>query len=137
MDALDEVYTWRYDPPYDFYDPGEDPFTHPERLHFVRGPDGRVEAFWEFTVDGDVIEIGIGLRPDLVGSGLGERSLRSQLDFAHEHWSPRRFRLYVASWNERAIRVYKRVGFREVGERHVRRFEKSGEHEFMRMERDA
>jgi len=135
--SLDQVMQWHYEPPYDFYDPAADPFDHPERLSYVCGADGRVDAFWEFTVDGDVVEIGIGLRPDLVGRGLGEAHLRAQLEYARGQWQPQTFRLYVATWNERAIRVYERLGFREVGGRHVRSFERFGDHEFMRMEREA
>jgi ribosomal-protein-alanine N-acetyltransferase len=135
--TLDELYAWRYEPPYDFYDPGADPFDHPERLRYVCGDDGRVEAFWEFTVDGEVVELGIGLRPDLVGRGLGSAFMRAQLEFARARWSPRLFRLHVASWNTRAIRLYEQLGFREAGERHTRTFEQFGTHEFMTMEMPA
>jgi RimJ/RimL family protein N-acetyltransferase len=135
--SLDEVLGWRYEPPYDFYDIAADPFDHPERLKYVCGGDGRVEAFWDFIVDGDVVELGIGLRPDLTGRGLGEPYMRAQIAFAQAQWQPQTFRLYVASWNARAIRLYERLGFREVGERHMRSFEQFGEHEFMRMERPA
>ena len=128
---------WHYEPPYDFYDPAADPFDDPERLKYVCGADGRVEAFWEFIVVSDVVEVGIGLRPDLVGRGLGEACMRAQLEYARSQWRPRLFRLYVASWNARAIRLYERLGFRESGERHTRSFERFGEHEFLRMERPA
>jgi RimJ/RimL family protein N-acetyltransferase len=135
--SLAEIMGWRYETPYDFYDTAADPPDHPERLKYVCGDDGRVEAFWEFTVDGDEVELGIGLRPDLTGRGLGEPYLRAQIAFAQAQWRPRLLLLYVASWNERAIRLYERLGFREVGERHTRSFERFGEHEFMRMERPA
>jgi GNAT superfamily N-acetyltransferase len=85
LTPLDQLYEWRYEPPYDFYDPAADPFDHPERLRYVCGDDGRVETFWEFTQDGDAIEIGIGLRPDLVGRGLGRAYLGAQLEFARAH----------------------------------------------------
>jgi RimJ/RimL family protein N-acetyltransferase len=136
--SLDEVFGWRYEPPYDFYDPAADPPEHPERWQVIAGDDGRAEAFWEFTLPEEgVVEIGIGLRPDLCGRGLGERYLQAELDYAREHWQPQTFRLYVATWNERAIRLYERLGFREVGARHIRSFERFGDHEFMRMERPA
>lgn len=136
--SLDETLAWHYEPPYDFYDTDADPPQDPVRYCVVCGEDGRIEAFWYFDEpEEDVVEIGIGLRPDLCGHGLGERYLRAELDYAREQWGPHTFRLYVASWNARAIKLYRRLGFREVGERHVRSFEHFGDHEFMRMERAA
>ena len=136
--SLDETLEWHYPPPYDFYDPGDDPPLNPERFRVTYGEDGRVEAFWYFDhPEPGVVEIGIGLRPDLCGRGFGERCMRDELEYARREWSPHAFRLHVASWNGRAIALYERLGFREVGERHVRTFEKFGEHEFMTMERPA
>jgi ribosomal protein S18 acetylase RimI-like enzyme len=60
----------------------------------------------------------------------------SELDYATSQWSPETFRLFVAAWNERAIRLYERLGFSEVG-RETRHFELVGEHEFIQMERTA
>ena len=128
---------WRYEPPYDFYDLAADP-PDESKTHLVRGDDGRVEAFWGFEQpEAGVVEIGIGLRPDLIGRGLGEGFLRAQLDYAREQFAPHTFRLYVTEWNARAIALYERVGFREVGERHTRSFERFGDHVFLRMERPA
>jgi RimJ/RimL family protein N-acetyltransferase len=139
-----EVSMWHYEPPYDFYDLASDPddaaeMSDPARAgHFraVLGDDGSLDAFWYFNWHADVVEVGIGLRPDLTGQGLGESFLRAQLDYATPQWNPTTFRLFVAAWNERAIRLYDRLGFREVG-REMRRFELVGEHEFIRMERSA
>jgi GNAT superfamily N-acetyltransferase len=69
--------------------PAADAFEHPERLRYLCGADGRVE-------------IGIGLRPDLVGRGLGEAYMRAQLEYARSHWRPRLCRLSVASAPPRA-----------------------------------
>jgi ribosomal-protein-alanine N-acetyltransferase len=140
-----EVATWHYEAPYDFYDLASDPHDATE----VRNPahaahyravlsegDERLDAFWYFDRQGDVVEVGIGLRPELTGSGLGESFLRVQLDYATSQWSPATFRLFVAAWNGRAIRLYERLGFWEVG-RQTRHFELVGEHEFIQMERTA
>ena len=98
--------------------------------------DERLDAFWYFDWQGDVVDVGIGLRPELTGRGLGESFLRAQLDYATSQWAPATFRLFVAAWNERAIRLYERLGFSEVG-RETRHFELVGEHEFIQMERTA
>jgi len=140
----DEVATWHYEPPYDFYDLASDPHDAAEMRdraragHFraVLGDEERLDAFWYFDWPDGAVEVGIGLRPDLTGRGLGESFLRAQLDYASGEWRPTTFRLFVAAWNERAIRLYERLGFREVA-RETRRFELVGEHEFVRMERAA
>ena len=139
-----EVATWHYEPPYDFYDLASDPedeaaMRDPARAEHHRAvldDDGRLDAFWYFDRHGDVVEVGIGLRPDLTGRGPGESFLRAQLEYASQSWQPAMFRLFVAAWNERAIRLYERLGFRELA-RETRHFELVGDHEFIRMERSA
>lgn len=59
----------------------------------------------------DLLDIGLGLRPDLTGRGLGGAFLRSVLVFGTEQFAPGGFRLTVATFNQRAIRVYERAGF--------------------------
>jgi RimJ/RimL family protein N-acetyltransferase len=141
----DEVAGRRYEPPYDFYDLASaprdeaamrDPARAAHHRAVLEDEGGRLDAFSYFDRHEDVVEVGIGLRPDLTGRGLGEPFLRAQLAYAAEQWSPLTFRLFVAVWNERAIRIYERLGFREVG-RETRRFELVGEHEFLQMERAA
>jgi RimJ/RimL family protein N-acetyltransferase len=140
-----EVAAWHYEPPYDFYDLASDPHDEAEMRDpayaaqyraVLEDGDERLGAFWYFKPQGDVVEVGIGLRPDLTGRGLGEEFLRAQLDYARGEWRPATFRLFVAAWNERAIRLYERLGFSKVG-RETRHFELVGEHEFVQMERTA
>jgi len=139
-----EVEGWQYEPPYDFYDLRSDPADAAEmrdpakRDHYraVLADQGHLDAFWYFDWHEGVVEVGIGLRPDLTGRGLGESYFQAQLDYASHEWIPTRFRLFVTAWNERAIRLYDRLGFREVG-RETRHFELAGDHQFLRMERPA
>jgi ribosomal-protein-alanine N-acetyltransferase len=139
-----EVATWHYEAPWDFYDLASDPgdaaeMRDPARVaHYraVLGDEGRLDAFWYFDRHNEVVDVGIGLRPDLTGRGHGEPFLRAQLEYASQEWQPLTFRLFVAAWNARAIRLYRRLGFREVA-REKRRFELVGEHEFIQMERAA
>ena len=60
------------------------------------------------------LDVGLGMRPDLTGRGLGEEFVHAGLRFARETYSPPAFRLTVAAFNRRAIRVYERAGFETV-----------------------
>jgi len=92
-----EVATWHYEPPYGFYGLAWDSAAAAET-----GDDDRLDAFWYFDRHGDVVELAIGLRPDLTGAGLGDSHLRAQLDSGSQSLHPQRFRLRVASWNRAA-----------------------------------
>jgi RimJ/RimL family protein N-acetyltransferase len=62
----------------------------------------------------DITDIGLGINPNLCGQGLGEKFFNSGLDFARDKLSAKKFRLTVANFNQRAIKVYQRVGFKKV-----------------------
>lgn len=56
-------------------------------------------------------DIGLGLKPELTGKRLGISFLREGLQFLEQHLNTRQFRLVVAEFNERAVKVYERAGF--------------------------
>lgn len=66
---------------------------------------------WLFTGEDRILSVGLGLRPDLTGQGIGLSFVSAILDFAAEQFAPDAFRLYVLTWNHRATRVYERAGF--------------------------
>jgi len=125
--------TWRYDPPYDFYDTDVDPVTNPERFFAARDEGDAFVGFYYFEQKDDVLEYGLGLRPDLTGRGLGLDFFRVGLEFGRERYRPSLVRLHVAAFNERAIKVYERAGFHEIS-RHVRTFARFGDVEFVTMD---
>ena len=125
---------WRYDPPYDFYNGEDEPVLNPERFFVVRDGDELV-GFYYFDAKEDIVEIGLGLRPDLTGKGLGLEFFLDGVAFAHERFPGRRVTLNVAVFNERAITVYERAGFRRTGQ-HVRTFDHWGEVSFVEMEEE-
>jgi RimJ/RimL family protein N-acetyltransferase len=125
--------TWRYEEPYDFYNGDVEPVSNPERFFAARYDDGDMVGFFYFEEKADVLEYGLGLRPDLTGRGLGLDFFRAGLEFARERYRPALVRLYVAAFNERAVRVYERAGFQETG-RHIRTFARFGDVEFVNME---
>ena len=73
------------------------------------------------------------MRPDLTGKGLGLAFVQAGLDFAREQFKPDYFRLFVLTYNERAIRVYERAGFERMGIYVQRRAE--GDRDFLEMRR--
>ena len=98
---------------------------------------GELVGFLELDGDrgpGACVEIGLGLRPDLTGRGLGPAFVGAAMAFARERWHPTTFALDVFPWNERAIRAYERAGF-ERGEVYVRTFPDGNEVTFLRMAR--
>jgi ribosomal-protein-alanine N-acetyltransferase len=85
--------------------------------------------------DQSALDVGLGLRPDLVGRGLGLAFVEAGLDFAHETFAPASYRLSVATFNRRAIAVYERAGFRAT--RSFIQHTNGGDHEFVAMTRPA
>lgn len=116
-----EISGWRYEPPYDFYDWTSDPDDLEELLDPERRKDayfsvfeeeGTLIGFFGIEAKDETVDVGLGLRPDLTGAGRGLDFVLAGLDFARELHSPTRFTLAVATFNERAIWVYERAGFR-------------------------
>jgi [ribosomal protein S18]-alanine N-acetyltransferase len=126
---------WRYEPPYDFYNGEDEPVKNPERLFLARDDAGDVLGFYYFEERPDAVEIGLGLRPDLTGRGLGLQFFLDGVSFAKRTFGEKHVVLNVAAFNDRAITVYRRAGFRETG-RHMRRFDRWGEVEFVEMEEE-
>ena len=116
------IAAWRYEFPYEWYDTSADPrrvelFANPARrthLRAVVDEGDELIGFFNFVPDGDEVRIGLGMRPDLTGRGLAQPFIEAGLDYARREWRPRHFRLWVARWNERALRAYRSAGFSEV-----------------------
>ena len=139
-----EISGWQYEPPYDFYDATSDPDDLQELLDPKRrkdayfsvfDEDGVLVGFFQFERKGAAVDVGLGMRPYLIGRGLGLDYLLAGLEFARERFSPDRFTLSVATFNERAILVYERAGFRR-GDEYTHNTN-GGEHLFLSMAREA
>jgi len=122
------VAAWRYPGEYAFYDftadPDDlalllDPARRGDAFHAADGEDGRLAGFFQVEPGAEGVELGLGLRPDLCGHGLGEGFTRLGIDLVRELHGAARITLAVAAFNARAITVYERCGFVETG-RHVR-----------------
>ncbi|MFD1849882.1 GNAT family N-acetyltransferase [Oceanobacillus bengalensis] len=122
-----EVLCWKYDKPYDFYNNVLTSGAMMELLtnkyfvvldghsqligYFCTGkpaqvPDGNRSKAYLY----DCIDIGIGMKPELTGKGNGHHFFSFVLRFVQEKYS-KDIRLTVATFNERAIKLYENFGF--------------------------
>ena len=116
---------WKYGGIYSFYDHREDDVsgymsgtyfackdTHGDLIgYFCFGEDARIPTIEKDVYDEGFLDIGLGLRPDLCGKKIGLSFLNCGLDYAKKSFGTINFRLSVAIFNERAVKVYKRAGF--------------------------
>ncbi len=135
---------WHYEGMYAFYDMEQDaedlaelldPRSRADHYYAVTGERGDLVGFFSFEREADAVVIGLGLRPDLTGQGRGQAFLQAGLKFARGTYGPTAFRLSVASFNQRAIRVYHKAGFLDAGV--FMNETNGGEYEFLRMVKKA
>lgn len=126
------IATWHYEPPFDIYDCEAPPLEG----YFPVLLDGHLAGFvcigeqarvtGQLPVD-DMIDVGAGLRPDLLGQGLGT----ALLALVVERYPGRRLRAAVAAFNERSVRLCRSAGFTQVC-----RFPGPGGREFVELIRE-
>jgi [ribosomal protein S18]-alanine N-acetyltransferase len=117
----DSISRWKYPQPYSLYDGSGDADRLLKYKYFAGldeegglvgfccfGEDARVPGLDE---EEGVLDVGAGLRPDLTGIGLGGPFLREACRFGGELYKPSRFRVVIASFNDRAQMVAHALGF--------------------------
>jgi len=116
---------WKYDDIYSFYDQDESHIAGlMDGTHFVCiDEDGTLIGYYCFgaearipTVESDVydenyLDIGLGMRPDLCGQGYGLSFLSDGLNYGKKLYGTDKYRLSVATFNKRAIKLYDNAGF--------------------------
>jgi ribosomal-protein-alanine N-acetyltransferase len=65
--------------------------------------------------DPAILDVGIGMDPELIGVGHGAAFGQTVLSYLTERY-PSSLRALVQSWNERSLRLTQRLGFEDVGE---------------------
>lgn len=126
-----QIASWQYAPPYDLYncnseniEAGVQNFLKPEYHYYsVWNETGELIGFRCFGEDAQVnggdysgaaLDMGGGLRPDLTGKGLGADFMNAAFEFACRKFAPQAFRVTVAAFNKRALRVCQKVGYQEI-----------------------
>ena len=140
-----KVCNWSYDPPYDVYNwpnwevlqkEGEDIIKQDKReaeFSALLNSSGEFFGFVQFdSMSGNKLRIKLGIKPQLTGKGIGKYFLRLVIAEARKRSPKGIIDLEVLTWNERAIKVYKKSSF-EIVETYKRQTP-TGEAEFHRME---
>ena len=126
-----EVLRWRYDDLTVMLQPVEQNFD--DDLHALLLPEFNYYAVYDdanelvgfccYGEDAQVIggdytapalDVGMGLRPDLVGQGRAQAFLQAVLEWGSLHFAPEMFRCTVAAANPRSQRMFARAGFMAV-----------------------
>lgn len=143
------IASWRYNPPYDIYnldrgaipvllDPGNRYYSigdDTSRLigYCCFGAEARVPGGDYVLREPEVLDVGVGLAPKWVGHGMGTAFVGAILEFARASFSPQKFRVSVASFNQRSQRTFKKLGFIE----RLQFARQSDGMQFVQLERDA
>lgn len=118
-----EICTWSYPPPYNIYGflPWEqmkglgvefgDPGIRLQQYLSVLDEQDQLWGFAQLFPMAGVTRLGLGMRPDWCGRGMGKRFVQAIVDEAKRRRPSDEIDLEVLTWNERAIRTYRKAGF--------------------------
>ena len=119
----EDICQWIYEPPYNIY--GWQPWEQMHDLGIEFGdPELRSQQYVSvvndhkalcgfaqlFPMEG-VVRLGIGMNPDLCGQGLGKSFVNAVVDLALKRYPDWEVDLEVLTWNQRAIKTYRKCGF--------------------------
>ncbi|THF77153.1 GNAT family N-acetyltransferase [Cohnella fermenti] len=119
-----DIAEWRYPPPYHLYrwpswermvDEGlefGDPHIRARQYVSIRNEEGELIGYAQFFPMVGVVRLGLGLRPDCCDRGWGTAFAEAIAREAARRSPNAEIDLEVETWNKRAIRTYKRAGFK-------------------------
>jgi ribosomal-protein-alanine N-acetyltransferase len=139
-----DIANWHYDDIYSFYDMSADEDdlkilmdtrNWRDIIKAVLNENDELAGWAAFYTENDEFWLSLGLRPDLTGKGLGEEFVLQCAEYAASHYelTKRAIKLHVALFNQRAIKIYQRVGFIETDK--IIRNTHIGQLDFIEMEK--
>ena len=125
------ILKWHYIPPYDCYNFNANTISEDLRYLLDRqnaffallNLQGQLEGYCSFGSDGRVdggcynteaLDIGMGIRPDLVGQGRGKLYAQAVVRYGTNQYAVEQLRVTVALFNKRAQRVWQQLGFKQA-----------------------
>lgn len=116
-----QMCTWKYEVPYDVYNTDwktvqeqnwgmTDKRKRAEEFHSVYDGNEFV-GFFRLVKKEGYFMLGLGLRPDVCGKGLGKELISLIKNYFGSYYPASTLRLEVRDFNSRAIKCYRKCGF--------------------------
>ncbi|WP_309122581.1 GNAT family N-acetyltransferase [Paenibacillus sp.] len=130
-DVANAILRWTYEKPYDFYNNDQTPDAVRELLdsnyYALLDSNKEIVGFYcvghsaqvpndQYRYSENYLDVGVGMRPDLTGQGLGTAFFATVLSHMRQERRALPKRLTVAAFNLRAIRLYQKFGFTREAE---------------------
>lgn len=122
-EAAKQICSWRYEQPYSVYNyityeeavKKQAAITQPENAdnYLCFWNDENLIAYTSIILKDEKVYIGIGVSPQFCGQGSGNYYLNKTLFEAKKRYPLNEIWVQVRSWNERAIKCYRKSGFVE------------------------
>lgn len=131
IEQAKEIAAWRYEPPFSLYDLSEEdcPFIwEPARYYSVFDQEQVLLGFCCFGKEARVtggnykeqkpmgLDVGVGMASNKTGKGLGNKFVAAVLHFGNMQFSPAKFRVTVAAFNQRSLKPFCKLGFEKTHE---------------------
>lgn len=130
-ESAKQVCAWKYEGEYSVYDfvPWDtasrqgwsvtDPEAREAGFRAVTDEQGEFIGFFRMTKDEqEKIEVGLGLRPDRCGQGIGKDFVKLITQYTLNQHPGRRICMEVRTFNKRAIKCYEACGYKIVLRHH-------------------
>jgi len=121
---VDDILTWKYDGIYSFYDNDIqkekmewiESFVDSDDNFSIYNDNNKLVGNCSFYYIEEFFCVGLQMRPELTGKGFGIEFAKSIIDFGREKYKLNYIDLTVAKFNNRAIKVYEKLGFKVIDE---------------------
>ncbi|MTI71711.1 MAG: GNAT family N-acetyltransferase [Firmicutes bacterium] len=122
-DGID-ISTWKYQGIYSFYNNDKTEAKNQWALNIdkedntfvIYNKENELIGNCSFEYDDNKYMLGVQMKPQMTGKGMGTEIVKSILDFGRQRYNFQSIELLVAKFNKRAIRIYKKLGFYIIDE---------------------
>lgn len=121
---VDDILTWKYDGKYSFYDNDIqkekmewiESFIDSDNNFSIYNDNNKLVGNCSFYYIEEFFCVGLQMRPELTGKGFGVQFAKAIIDFGREKYKFNYIDLTVVKFNNRAIKVYEKLGFKVIEE---------------------